>query len=85
VAISVDAPDAGATLARRLGLTYPVASDPEREVIASYGVLDAENEISWPAIFVVGKDGAIAWRWLADDYKLRVSGAEVLSALGGLK
>lgn len=68
-------------LADKLGITFPILSDPGASTIRAYGVYDSENEIAWPAVFVVGKGGTIEKRWLADDYKVRITTAEMISGL----
>lgn len=75
-----DAPRSKA-YAEKLGLGFPLLSDPGRETVRAYGVEDRENEIAWPAIFVVGRDGAVRWRSLAEVYKVRPAVEVVLEAL----
>jgi alkyl hydroperoxide reductase subunit AhpC len=50
---------------------FPLLADPKRDVIRAYGVEDAENEIAWPAIFVIGRDGKVERHLLTDNYKER--------------
>jgi peroxiredoxin len=77
----VDAPDRSKALAQKLGVTFPLASDPKRDVIRAYGVEDQENGIAWPAIFIVGRDGTVRWRSLAETFKERPTSDVVLQAL----
>jgi peroxiredoxin len=77
----VDPPDRSKALAEKLGVKYPLLSDPKREVIRSYGVEDVENGIAWPAIFIVGRDGTVRWRSLAETFKERPTSEVVLRAL----
>ncbi|HEY6194054.1 MAG TPA: redoxin domain-containing protein [Candidatus Eisenbacteria bacterium] len=65
--ISVDSHHANAAFARSLGLTFPLLSDWKREVSAAYGVLVPEAGYSGRATFVIGKDGRVLWREIADD------------------
>jgi hypothetical protein len=44
-------------------------------------VFDPETEIAWPSIFVVGKDGVIVKRWLADTFSERIATDDVLNDL----
>jgi len=81
VAISVDPPAVGARLAAGLGLTFPLASDERRVAIGAYGVYDAENEISWPAVYLVEQDRTVSWRYLGDRYQERPPAADVLAAI----
>jgi peroxiredoxin len=81
VAISVDSPATSAQLAKKLGVTFPLLSDESRAAIRAFGVEDAENSISWPAIFIVDKNGKIAWRSLSETYKIRALPKQILDAL----
>lgn len=81
MAISVDPKETSAALAKKLGVTFPLLSDEARTAIRAYGVEDAENGIAWPAIFVVGEDGKIAWRQISQTYKLRALPRQILDAL----
>ena len=53
-------------------------------MIKAFGVWDPENEIAWPAIFVVEKDRTISWRWLADAYQERPPAGDVVAAVEAL-
>ena len=77
----MDSPDRSKALAEKLGIKYPLLSDPKRDVIRSYGVEDQENGIAWPAIFIVGRDGTVRWRSLAETFKERPTSEVVLQAL----
>lgn len=54
-------------------------------MIRAYGVEDAENELAWPAIFIVGRDGKVQWRSLAETYPVRPAAQVVLDALRTVK
>ncbi len=82
--MSVDDPSTSRSLAETLGLRFPIVSDEQRKLIRKYGVLDAENDIAWPALFVIGRDGKVAWRSLADSPSKRAGVNEILAALDGL-
>ena len=81
VAISVDEVATGRAMTDKLGLGFPILSDPKAEVIRAFGVLDEDTEIAWPSIFVIGSDGTILQRWLADTYSQRVATDDVLRDL----
>jgi alkyl hydroperoxide reductase subunit AhpC len=49
--------------------------------VRAFGVYDPGNEIAWPAIFIVGPDGKIAWRKFLDEYKTRPPLQELLDAI----
>jgi len=57
-AASVDTPAANASFAESLGITYPILSDPSRDVARAYGVLSRSGYASrWT--FYIGIDGRI--------------------------
>jgi peroxiredoxin Q/BCP len=57
-AASVDSPETNASFADSLGLTYPILSDPSRDVSRAYGVLSRSGFASrWT--FYIGTDGRI--------------------------
>jgi peroxiredoxin len=41
---------------------FPLLSDETCAAVKAFGVHDIENEIAIPAVFVIGKDGNIAWK-----------------------
>lgn len=65
--ISVDSHHANAAFARSLGLSFALLSDWKHEVSAAYGVFLPELGYSGRATFVVGKDGKVLWREIAED------------------
>lgn len=65
-AISVDDPADSQALADKLGLPFPLLSDPEARVIAAYGVLRKGQPLAVPATFVVRPDRTIAWQYVGD-------------------
>jgi thioredoxin-dependent peroxiredoxin len=55
---SVDTPEKNAQFARSLGVSYPILSDPGKDVARAYGVLGASGFASrWT--FVIDADGRI--------------------------
>jgi len=84
--ISVDAQPAKSAWAKTLGqISYDLLSDfhPHGEVARKYGVFREKDGISDRAIFVVDKNGKIAWSKLYAIPELP-SNQEVLEALRGL-
>jgi len=53
-------------LAEEKGISFPLLSDPDREVIRRYGVADRDDPLAVPAIFLVGPDGTILWRQVGE-------------------
>jgi peroxiredoxin len=77
VGVSADELDQPPKLKKRLELGFDLAADPDRVAINAFGVLDEENEIAWPALFVID-DGRILYRWIAKDKNKRKEAAEIL-------
>lgn len=62
----VDAPEANATLAKKLGVTFPILSDASLATIRAYGLEDQGKDIALPATVVVGRDGKVQWAYVGD-------------------
>ena len=80
---------AGKQLAERIGVSFPLLSDPGLQLIDAYGVRhgqgrgrDAGN-IARPAIFIV-RDGKVAWRTLTDNWRIRPGSDALLAVLADL-
>lgn len=80
VAISVDAVEKSRDLAKDLGLTFPLLSDPDLTAIRAYGVEDVGNEIAWPSEFLIDRGGGIRWRATAQSVGTRPTSADILRA-----
>ena len=59
VAISSDGLESHAEFARRLGIPFPLASDPDLAVARAFGVADEDSRRAGRAVFVVGRDGRL--------------------------
>ena len=81
VAVSVDPREKSRELAVAQKLSFPILADVSLSAIRAWGVADEQNGIAWPAVYIVGRDGKIAWRSLAEDYKKRPLAAKLLAAL----
>lgn len=68
-------------LVDKLGLGFPVLSDPDGAASRAFGVFDGENEIAWPAVYIVDPSGTIVQRWLADTYQVRIETSAILADL----
>jgi peroxiredoxin len=80
-AIPVDSIETNAALARKLGVSYVVLSDPQLSAIRAFGIEDRENGTAWPSVFVIGNDGRVAARFLTQSYKSRPSATDVVAAV----
>ncbi len=74
-------------MVEKLGLEFPVLSDPSAEVISAYGVLHpgggmGGGDIARPAEFLVGSDGTIRWRQLTENWRVRARPEQILEVLG---
>ena len=63
------------------GITY--ISDPEEQVIASYGLKDSTlgEAIARPASFIIDREGRVAWRYLPRDWRIRAGPDVYMNAL----
>ena len=81
MALSVDTLEDSKALSDKLGVTFPLLSDPEQAIVKAFGVYDPGNEIAWPFIFIIDKDGKIVWRKYLDEYKVRPPIKDILDAV----
>jgi peroxiredoxin len=63
--VSVDSHWANTAFAERLGLTFPLLSDWKHEASAAYGLLIESARHSGRALFVVDREGRIAYQDIA--------------------
>src|SRR5207249_8911031 len=59
VAIGSDDLESHGEFARRLGIPFPLASDPDLVVARAFGVADQESQRAKRAVFVIGQDGRL--------------------------
>jgi peroxiredoxin (alkyl hydroperoxide reductase subunit C) len=78
--ISVDSHYANAEFARKLQVGFPLLSDIKREASTAYGVL-LDSGYSGRALFVVDREGRIAYRDIAPTPGEIPSNADLLRAL----
>jgi peroxiredoxin Q/BCP len=60
-AISVDPPETNRQFARKLGLDYPILSDPSKRTAKAYGVVDEDQPFASRWTFYIGIDGRIKY------------------------
>ena len=60
--VSVDSHWSNTAFAHKLGLAFPLLSDFKRGASADYGVLDPERMYSGRALFVIDREGRVAFR-----------------------
>jgi peroxiredoxin len=85
VAVSVDSPEDARAVVESQGLEYPVLSDPDLVATDAFGLRHEdgglEGDIARPAVFVIDRDGRIAWRDVTDNWRVRVRPEVVLREL----
>ena len=96
-AISVDPPEVSKNFAEKIAsdgkgpVNFPILSDPEHQVIDAYGLHDPAYDgqkvegIPHPAVYVIDKQGKVAWARIESDYKQRATNEEIRAALDSLK
>lgn len=71
VGISVDSPFVNRKFAAECGAEFPIVSDFNREACTAYGVRDDDffgmKGVAKRSVFVVARDGTLAWQWVSDD------------------
>ncbi len=90
VGISYDAPAVSAAASTKLGITFPLLSDPGSKVITAYGVLNAEARgksagVAHPVVFIVDRQGVIRAKLGRDGYRDRPEAGEIIAAAKSLK
>ena len=96
-AISVDPPNVSKDFAEKIAsdgkgaVSFPLLSDPEHKIIDAYGLRDPAYEgqkvygIPHPAVYVIDKNGKIAWVKVESNYRERPTNQEIRAALNALK
>lgn len=59
LAVSIDRPDEAGRLARDLGLTFPILSDPRMEIIGRYGMKEGGMRMADMGYVVIDRAGRI--------------------------
>lgn len=54
-------PEAHASYAERMGFPFPLLSDPDRAIARAYRALNADGKGIQRTVYVVGRDGRIAF------------------------
>lgn len=96
-AISVDSPAESKQFAEKISadgkgnISFPILSDPGHRLIDAFGIRDPDYNgqkfegIPHPSVYVIDKDGRVAWARVEKDYKERPINDEVRAALTKLK
>ena len=78
----VDDTSTNAALTEKLGLSFPILSDPELSATRAFGVEDVGKDIALPATVIVGADGKVRWVYVGDRPADRPLVPDVLRVLG---
>jgi peroxiredoxin len=86
VAITRDPVETTSRAATRLGLPFPVLSDPDLALIGSLGLIHPRagpggSDVARPATYVIGRDGVVRWMHAATNIRVRPDPADVLAAV----
>jgi peroxiredoxin len=97
LAISVDPPEVSNEFATKLAadargaINFPLLSDPDHKTIDAYGLHDPAYDggksegIPHPAVYVIDKNGVVAWTKVESNYRERPTNDEIRAALDSLK
>lgn len=71
---------------KRLGIKYPMLSDPQSRVIQAFGILNDNVEttspqygIPFPGTYIVNEKGVVTAKYFEEDYRERYSAASILA------
>jgi hypothetical protein len=85
-AISYDSAGVLKSFADRQHITYPLLSDPDSKIIRAYDILNETSKpgtvtygIPYPGVYIVDPQGRVVSKYFEDDYKDRVSTADILA------
>ena len=91
VAISYDSIGTLKSFAERQHITYPLLSDPDSKIIRAYDILNETTKpgtltygIPYPGIYIADAEGKVVSKYFEDDYKDRVSTADILARQFGV-
>ena len=82
-AVSVDPVEVSRKFAKKAGITFPLLSDADKNVIRTYDLLHIGGghngtDIARPAEFLIDPAGTVRWVNLTDDFRVRAHGDAVL-------
>ena len=86
VAISYDSPATLAAAAAKLGLTFPLLSDPGSKTIDAYGIRNNEATgraagVPHPVVFILDQQGVVRVKLMRDGYRDRPESAAIIAGV----
>lgn len=80
LAIATEPVDLIRAMKADVGATYPMLSDEDHAVSADYGVYNLLGDgLATPAVMVIGRGGAVSWKYVGMDYSDRPKTETVLA------
>lgn len=84
-AISVDAISDSVNLAAKLGVSFPLLSDPDLKTALAYGVAMKGAEIAVPSVFIIGRDRRVHYRHIGESISDRPTPDTILDAIDRIR
>lgn len=89
IAVSYDSLTTNAAAAAKLGVTFPLLSDPGSKVIDAYGIRNHEatgkaDGIPHPVVYIIDQQGTIRGKLMREGYRERPESAEIIAAVKSL-
>jgi hypothetical protein len=85
-ALSYDSKGTLKSFADRQHITYSLLSDPDSKIIGTFKILNETTKpgtmtygIPYPGVYIIGTQGMVVSKYFEDDYKDRVSTADILA------
>ena len=82
VGVSMDGTSEAAMMAKMVGASYKLLSDPDGAVAEAYGVYNLLGDgLAVPSVFIIGSKGNIEWSYVGESVMDRPSTDEILALL----
>jgi peroxiredoxin len=88
--LTYDSPEILRSFAARVGIKYPLLSDPESKMIRAFGILNPNGErgsryegIPFPGIYIINERGIVIAKYFDDDYREPISAGSILTRAFG--
>jgi len=86
IAVSYDSLTTNSAAATKLGLTFPLLSDPGSKVIDAYGLRNHEAKgraegIPHPVVYIIDRQGTIRVKLMRESYRERPESAEIIAGV----
>lgn len=95
--VSIDTHEASREFGRKIGadgrgpINFPLLFDQGHRVIDAYGLRDPAYKdqefdgVPYPTVYIIDREGRVAWVKINEDYKQRASNQEIRAALNSLE